>query len=54
MCGDLNKVGGEGAHVTSHDHSLRIRADDVDNLTRRIASVAGQAPQAQCFAKDHR
>jgi len=41
------------AHITRHDHAFRIRADYVDNLTRRVASAASQTPQAQRFAKDH-
>jgi hypothetical protein len=41
------------AHITRHDYALRIRADDVDNLTRRVASAASQTPQAQRFSKDH-
>jgi hypothetical protein len=55
MTGREGRGGGtDEAHITGHNYTLRIRADDVDKLARSIASTASQSPKAHRLAKDHR
>ena len=46
-------MGASGAYVASHDHTLRVCANYVDQLARRVASAASDAAKAHGFAEHH-